>query len=217
MRLLKSKIFKMKKFIRRVVKTFKKLSDANFLTFGQNVTASMAAAVAIFPTPVPTLTDINAELGNYAELLQSAKNRDKVQVDLKNMSKFTLKTMLGQLADYVNTTTSDSTNLLKSGFQLNRIPQPLGLLEPTGLRLMDGMNSGELILKFKAVKGASSYLFQYTADATLAEGSWISIPATTAFYTFKGLTRGTTYYVRAIAVGGNQQVTYSAVVNRVSQ
>ena len=38
----------MKKFIRRVVKTFKKLADSNFLTFGQNVSVSMAAAVDIF-------------------------------------------------------------------------------------------------------------------------------------------------------------------------
>ncbi len=36
----------MKKFFRKVVKTFKKLSDANFLAFGRNVTSSMAAAVA---------------------------------------------------------------------------------------------------------------------------------------------------------------------------
>jgi hypothetical protein len=143
----------MKKFIRRVVKTFKKLSDSNFLTFGQNVTVSMAAAVDIFATPVPSITDINTELAKYAELLQSAKNRDKVQVDLKNLSKFTLKTMLGQLADYVNTTTSDSNSLLRSGFELNKLPQPIGLLEPTGLKLMDGANSGELTLKFKSGKG----------------------------------------------------------------
>jgi hypothetical protein len=44
----------MKKFIRRVIKSFKKLTDANLFTFGQNVTASMAAAVATFPTPVPS-------------------------------------------------------------------------------------------------------------------------------------------------------------------
>src|SRR5664279_3955625 len=121
--------------------------------------------------------------------------------------------MLGQLADYVNITTSDSNSLLRSGFELNKLPQPIGLLEPTGLKLMDGANSGELTLKFKAVKGASSYLFQYTADAALAEGSWISFPATTAYYTFKGLSKGTTYYIRTIAVGGNQNVTYSNVVN----
>ena len=207
----------MKKFIRRVVKTFKKLSDSNFLTFGQNVTVSMAAAVDIFPAPVPSLADINTELAKYEELLQSARNRDKVRVDLKNLSKLNLQTMLRQLADYVNTTTSDSASLLRSGFELNRVPQPIGMLEPTGLKLSDGANSGELTLKFKAVKGASSYMFQYTADAAQAEGSWISVPATTAYHTFKGLSKGTTYYVRAVAVGGNQQVTNSNVVNRVSQ
>lgn len=207
----------MKKFIRRVVKTFKKLTDANFLTFGQHVTVSMAAAVDIFPAPVPSLADINAELGNYADLLQTAKNRDKVQVDLKNMAKLTLKNMLSQLADYVNATTSDSASLLRSGFELNKVPQPIGLQEPTGLRLMDGPNSGQLTLKSKAVKGASSYLFQYNTDAALPEVSWVSIPSTTAYYTFKGLTKGTTYYVRVAAVGSNQQITYSNVVNRVSQ
>ena len=207
----------MKKFIRRVVKTFKRLSDANFLTFTQNVTASMAAAVDIFTTPVPALTDINTELTKYGELVQSAKSRDKVQVDMKNLSKFALMTMLSQLADYVNTTTSDSTNLLRTGFELNKLPQPIGLQQPKDLKLQDGANSGELTLKFKAVKGAASYLFQYTADAGLADAGWISIPATTTSCTFKGLSKGTTYYVRAVAVGGNQQVMNSNVVNRVSQ
>ncbi len=207
----------MKKFIRRVVKSFKRLSDSNFLTFGQNVTVSMAAAVDVFATPLPSLADLNAELVKYADLLQSATSRDKVQVDLKNISKFSVTAMLSQLADYVNATTSDSASLLRSGFELNKVPQPIGMLEPTGLKLSDGANSGELTLKFNAVKGASSYLFQYTADAGLAEGGWTSIPATTAYYPFKGLSKGITYYVRAVAVGGNQQVTYSNVINRVSQ
>src|SRR5665213_2799428 len=101
----------MKKFIRRVIKSFKKLTDANILTFGQNVTASMAAAVATFPTPVPSLVDINAELVKYAELLQTSASRDKVQVQLKNISKFALNQMLTQLADYVNTTTTDPAAL----------------------------------------------------------------------------------------------------------
>jgi hypothetical protein len=207
----------MKKFIRRVVKTFKKLADSNLLTFGQNVTVSMAAAVDVFPTPVPALLDINEELQRYEDLLQSAKNRDKVQVNLKNMSKFALNSMLSQLADYVNATTTESSNLLKSGFELNKVPEPIGLLEPTGLRLFDGVNSGEIILKFKAVKGASSYLFMYTIDPALTEGSWVSFPATTSSYTFKGLTKGVTYYIRVAAVGRNQQVTNSIVVSRVSQ
>ena len=207
----------MKKFIRRVIKSFKRLSDANILTFGQNVTASMAAAVATFPTPVPSLADINAELVKYAELLQTSASRDKVQVQLKNISKFALTRMLSQLADYVNTTTTDSAALASSGFVLNKMPQPITITHPENPMLTDGDGSGKLTFKFKAVKGASSYLFQYTSDATLQENSWISFPATTTYFTFTGLTKGTIYYCRVMAVGANQQVKSSIVLNRISQ
>ena len=142
----------MKKFIRRVIKSFKRLSDANILTFGQNVTVSMAAAVTTFPTPVPSLADINAELVKYAELLQTSASRDKVQVQLKNISKFALTRMLSQLADYVNTTTTDSAALASSGFVLNKMPQPITISHPENPVLTDGDGSGKLTFKFKAVR-----------------------------------------------------------------
>ncbi|MDE3182926.1 MAG: fibronectin type III domain-containing protein [Bacteroidota bacterium] len=177
----------------------------------------MAAAVASFPTPVPSLESINTELANYANLLQTSASRDKVQVQLKNISKFTLTQMLSQLADYVNTTSTDSAILASSGFELNKLPQPITITAPENPTLYDGSGSGQMVLKFKAVKGASSYVFQYTSDATMEENSWISNPATTTSYTFTGLTKGTTYYCRALAVGANQQVTTSIVLNRISQ
>ncbi|MGN6298335.1 MAG: hypothetical protein ACTHM7_16210 [Ginsengibacter sp.] len=136
----------------------------------------MAAAVAPFPTPVPSLESINTELGNYAELLQTSASRDKVQVQLKNKSKFTLKQMLGQLADYVNGITTDPALLASSGFDLNKLPQPITITAPENPTLTDGSNGGQLVFKFKAVRGASSYLFQYTTDATLQENSWVSYP-----------------------------------------
>ena len=207
----------MKKFFRKVVKTFKKLADANLLTFGQNVTASMAAAVTTFPAPVPSLESINTELGNYAELLQTSASRDKVQVQLKNQSKFTLTQMLSQLADYVNSITTDAALLASSGFDLNKLPQPITITAPENPALSDNGSSGQLVLKFKAVKGASSYVFQYTTDATLQESSWVSFPATTTSFTFTGLTKGTTYYCRALSVGAYQQVKASIVLNRISQ
>jgi hypothetical protein len=150
---LKIKFNFMKKFIRRVVKAFKKLADSKFLTFGENVTAGMAAAVDVFTNPVPALAAINAELANYSTLIQTSASRDKVQVQLKNKSKFTLQLMLGQLADYVNTTTSDSADLSRTGFELNKLPQPITITAPTTLRLMDGENSGRGNYKVHEGKG----------------------------------------------------------------
>ncbi|HEV2831261.1 MAG TPA: hypothetical protein VGW31_04710 [Hanamia sp.] len=207
----------MKKFFRKVVKSFKRLADAKLLAFGKHVTVSMAAAVDIFPNPVPSLADINTMLGNFADLIQTAASRDKVQVELKKQARFNLLQMLSQLADYVNATTTDPALLIRSGFNLNKIPTPVELEAPTRLVLLDGPNAGELILKFRKARGASSYLHQYTIDALLTEDGWVSIPSTTTAYTFKCLTRGVTYYVRTVAVGSNQQLIKSIVVNRVSQ
>ncbi len=207
----------MKSNTRKVVKTFKQLADSKFLTFGQNVTSSMTDAAAVFPSPVPPLADITTALTNFGGLLLEAASRDKVAVQQKNQTKLVIKQMLSQLADYVNTTTTDPALLVQSGFELNKVPQPIAIAAPTRLELTDGGNAGELTLKFKAVKGAAGYLYQYTADATQPETSWVSTPGTTTRYTFTGLNRGTTYFVRAVAVGANQQVMNSGVVSRVSQ
>jgi hypothetical protein len=207
----------MKKFIRRVVKSFKRLSDANILAFGNNVTVSMAAAVDIFPNPVPPLAEINTGLTDFVGLIQTAASRDKVQVELKRQVRFNLLQMLSQLADMVNATTQDPALLIRSGFDLNKMPTPVELEAPTRLVLSDGPNSGEITLKFRRARGASSYLHQYTTDALLPEDSWVSIPSTITNHTFKGLTKGVTYYVRAVSVGRKQQLIKSIVVNRVSQ
>jgi hypothetical protein len=209
---------KMKKYLRKVVKTFKLLMDAKLLTFAPNVVSSMTAAVESFPTPTPALVDISNEIDTYSGLLQSAANRDKVQVALKNQSKKALLLMLSQLADYVNMVAQGNEVMLaESGFDLNKVPQPISMKAPTGLVLLDGGNTGELVLKFRRVAGALSYLYQYTTDPLLPEESWVSIAATTTSLTFTGLTKGVTYYCRVIAIGGYQQRMNSIVVNRVSQ
>jgi hypothetical protein len=208
----------MKTYLRKVVKFFKQFADSKLLTFAQHVTASMATAVAEFPSPTPTLAEVNAELANYATLLQTAAGRDKVQVSLKNQSKQTLLLMLSQLADYVNLTAQgNDATLTMSGYELNKVPEPVKLTAPVGVALTDGGNSGELVLKCKSVPGASSYKFEYTTDVTLEENSWESITATTTAFMFTGLTKGATYYCRVVAVGSNKQQMNSIVVNRISQ
>ena len=107
--------------------------------------------------------------------------------------------------------------LTQSGYDLSKVPEPIIMKAPGGLVLRDGSNSGELILKFKRVAGALSYLYQYTSDPPLAESNWVSTAATTTTFTFRGLTKCTNYYCRVVAIGCNQQLINSMVVSRVSQ
>lgn len=208
----------MKKHVRKVVKTFKQLADAKQLTFAQHVVASMAIAVESFPAPTPALATISNEINNYANLLQQSAGEGKTPVVLKNQSKRTLRQMLSQLADYVNMMAQGNEVMLtKSGYDVSKVPQPIIMKAPERLVLRDGSNRGELVLRFKRVKGALSYLYQYTTDPLLAESSWVSVAATTTSFTFTGLTKCANYYCRVVAIGCKQQLVKSMVVSRVSQ
>jgi hypothetical protein len=208
----------MKKYLRKVVKYFKELADAKLLAFARHVVASVAAAGESFPNPTPALAVISVEIDTYANLLQLSAGEGKVQIALKNKSKQTLLQMLSQLADYVNMTAQGNEVVLtKSGYELSKIPEPIIMKAPEHLVVCDGNNSGELVLKFKRVKGALSYLYQYTTDPLLSESSWVSKAATTTSFTFTGLTKCTNYYCRVVAIGCKKQSVNSIVVSRVSQ
>ena len=208
----------MKKYSRKVVKSFKQLADAALLAFARNVVASVAGAADSFPDPRPALAAISAEIDNYANLLQLSAGEGKVHIALKNQSKQTLRQLLSQLADYVNMLAQGNEVVMsKSGYDVSKMPEPIIMRAPERLVLRDGSNSGELVLKFKRVTGALSYLYQYTTDRLLAESSWVSIAATTTSFTFTGLTTCTNYYCRVVAIGCKQQLVKSIVVSRVSQ
>ncbi len=208
----------MKKLIRRAVKTFKKYADAVLLRFGRTVSGAMAAAPDVFPNPSPALKELDDALDGYEVVLGKAASRDRTQVPLKNKARSTVVSLLSQLTDYVNLVClGEVTLLVQSALLLNKVPEPVTLKNPHRLVLSDGTNDGQIWMKFRSVKGAASYLFQYSATPDMAAAGLVSIPATTTSYLFTGLNKGTTYYFRSVAVGSNGQLAFSIVVNRVSQ
>ena len=73
-----------------------------------------------------------------------------------------------------------------------------------------------MLIKIKKVTGALSYLFQYTTDPQMAEGSWKPIYETRVKCLFTGLVSGTRYYFRVGAIGPRKQLLFSDVVNKVA-
>jgi hypothetical protein len=83
------------------------------------------------------------------------------------------------------------------------------------LKVENGLSSGQLFVTVKAVKGAYAYLHEYTTDASLAPGSWVTTNSTASRYTFNNLQPGTVYYCRVGAIGSNNQLLYSDAVSRM--
>ncbi len=201
--------------MKRTINSFITLSDGNLESKTHSIISNMTGN-ANFPTPTPTLAVVEAAADNYSSALVKALTGNRADVADKNAKRAELENVLRSLCTYVNLTANgDVTKLLTSGFDVSKDPQPVVLTRPENLRVENGAASGTLLVSVKAVKGAHAYFHEYTTDATMAPGSWVSTTGTTSRMQFANLQPGTTYYCRVGAVGTNNQLLYSDPVSRM--
>ena len=159
---------------------------------------------------------LQAAADAYTAALVKAGTGNRADVADKNAKREVLVNLLRSLCRYVNLIADgDAAMLLTSGFDVSKDPQPVVITKPEIVRLEHGVASGQLVMSVKAVKGAYSYLHEYTTDVTLAPGSWVSTMSTSAKTTLSNLQPGTVYYCRVGAVGTNNQLLYSDTASRM--
>jgi hypothetical protein len=171
-----------------------------------------------FSTPNPPLATITTLVNDYEQLAGEAEDGgsfDKAERDSKAQE---LISAMHVLSAYVLMTANGSALVVESsGLKLSKTPSPSPSIEkPAGLQLTDGVNIGELLLKFTKVKGSKSYMYQISLDPT-DPAKWVTYYGTIRQNLFTGLESGKKYYVRVVAVGTDSQVVYSDVVSRIAQ
>jgi hypothetical protein len=121
---------------------------------------------ANFPTPVPSLTVVNAAATAFAGFLNAPTS--KANTVQKNQARVALTTQLVKLGSYVQATANgDMVKLLGSGFSLAKVPQKRGVLPPPENLQVQPSYATEIKIKVKRVPGADVYNFAYTpAPAT---------------------------------------------------
>lgn len=201
--------------MKKATTSFASLSDGNLESKTHEILTAMTGNTN-FPTPIPALVDVTAAATAYSTALTKAGTGNRIEVADKNAKRETLIGLLRSLSTYVNLVANgDATMILSSGFDLSKDRQPVVLTRPENIRVENGVASGSLLVSVKAVKGAYAYFHEYTTDATLAPGSWVSTSGTTSKMQFTNLQPGTVYYCRVGAVGTNNQLLYSDPVSRM--
>lgn len=199
----------------------KALSNFNRLTDGAleakcHLIISSLTGNAAFPTPIPTLAEIEAASDDYSSALVTAGTGNRSDIANKNAKRETVISLYNRLCTFVNLTANgNAALLLTTGFDVSKTPEPKVVTKPQNLKVMNGAAAGSLLVSVKRVPGAYSYVHQYTTDATLAPDSWVSTTGTTAKLLLTNLAAGTMYYCRVAAVGGNEQIMYSDTVARM--
>jgi hypothetical protein len=199
----------------RITTGFNSLSDSSFSDKAESIYESMNGN-ANFPSPIPALADVSAAVTAYSTALITAQSRDKNDVAIKNQNRDALTDVLTQLASYVMLTANgDRAMLVSSGFDLAKEPQPSPIAKPDNVQVVNGINAGELVVSVTAVKGAKSYVHQYTGDPVTAESDWMHVNSTSSKYTFRNLDSAKRYWCRVAAVGSYDQVVVSDPVSRI--
>ena len=200
--------FKVKMRTLKVNTSFKIKKDAEILQYGLTIIAAMKDN-ANFPTPTPTLDEVQMAVDDYQEKLAKASQKGSpLDISVKNESKKALAKVLKNLAFYVNAVGEGNLPvLLSSGFPLSA--QPIaGLLpeEPVRLRMTDGSLSGQIRFDFDKVDRAILYEYCYASERD-ANGDLIwsdrLTTSTSINNTLSPTQPGLTYYIRVRAVNRN--------------
>jgi len=201
----------------RITNGFEAMTDLDFLGKVRFILTEMTGN-ANFPTPDPSLASVTTLANEFEQAINDAEAGGSYDKSVRDSKKEELIDTMHNLGIYVLfTAKGDRLIAESSGFSIAKDPTPQPPIEkPGGLSLTDGANAGELLLLFRRVLGARSYLYQISLDP-LDESKWVTQHGTVRKNLFTGLESAKRYYVRVIAIGTNNQVVYSDVVSRVSQ
>jgi len=195
---------------------FKKMSDPTLETRSYQILTAMTGN-ANFPSPVPTLADMETTIGNFFDALSQCKDGDRLKVAIKNQKREALIDALHLWAAYVLfQSAGDSVKAASSGFRIGKTPAPAPpITKPENFRIENGSNPGELVGKVKREKGVITYLYQYATDAMLTQDNWQSVPCSKSSCIIADLQPGTKYNCRVAAIGPREQIMYSDTVARI--
>lgn len=202
----------------RIVTSWDRMTPVEIIAEARFIVSKMSGNIN-FPASTPPLATVTSQINEFEEANTEAEDGGSYDRSARDSKELELVNTMHTLAAYVLMQAAGSALVVESsGFKLAKNPSPVPPIEkPMGLRLTDGVNAGELFLKFTKVKGARSYMYQIAEGPLTDDTQWTTYYGTIRQNLFSGLTGGKKYWVRVAAVGTDGQVVYSDAVSRIAQ
>lgn len=141
--------------------------------------------------------------------------RDMAKIAYKNNVRALLIKKLKEVGEFViRESKGAELPLISSGFTLIKPVDEVILASPANFKIMPGPNPGEIIMKVNRVKGARSYLYEWTPAPLTSESVWQAIGDTKCKKVIKGLPLGVNYFFRMAIIGSNSQIIYTKPLSR---
>lgn len=196
-----------------------KLSVTDKIARGRHIVTKLTNNPS-FSDPHPSLTDVNAALDELETAfgnVQSARSEVTTRVGTQENAERKLDQLLTRLASYVESVAgNDNTLITGAGMEVKDSPSPATMpIAPQGLSATPGEHDGEIILSWKAVPNAYSYIIEFSLDPATAS-SWSQVGvATSASKAIANLTSGKRYWFRAKSIGAAGESGWSEHASKV--
>jgi len=178
------------------------ISAANMILKVAQIREEMEGNVN-FPTPSPTLLEIDDARDALAGAITDALNRDSAKVAIRKLKYAEMKYLLEQLGAYVQSESAgDAEKIISSGFEVVQQGGPIGPLPAATDMSATSAGIGSEKLNWNAVRGARAYIVELCTTDPAIEASWTLYAYTTqSRYTATGLTTGQLMWFRVKAIG----------------
>jgi hypothetical protein len=206
--------------MKKVALNLQNITVSNKIPFGRDV-AGKIDGNSNFPTPKPTVAEINTATDNLEEANNaavSAYQTAKEKTAELNKKENEFDTVMTKVGSYVETESNgDEQKILSAGLT----PKADGVHSEDVLPMPENLSATlsdekfDIDLQWDKVEGASSYAVEMTTDPS-DESSWkiVKIP-TKSSTTITGLTSGQRYHFRVSAVNANGQSAPSETASKV--
>ena len=173
---------------------------------------------ASFPSPEPTLKDLQGFIDALQTLDTAVNNGDNTQVAARDAARVALLNAVSSIGNYVNFTAKGNIPALdSSGYDMYKTKETMVLVPAKTLLVESKPNTNSLFITAKGGKGIKYIIYQYTTDAKMAEGSWVSLNCGYRKCTIENLVKAQEYIVRVQYFGSHGQNFISDTISRIVQ
>jgi hypothetical protein len=199
---------------KRLALSFKETNDSSLVIVGSRVHSSMTEN-EYFPDPGMLIIELGELTNQFNSAVAEAALGDRQKISVKNDVRALLIKKLKKVGEFVQDNANGAeTPLLSSGFPLIKPLDEIHLKDPRDFKILPGPNPGEIIMKVRGVKGARSYIYQWTPAPVTADSIWETLYDTRCKKVISGLPLGINYCFRMAAVGAHNQIIYTRVLSR---
>jgi len=173
-----------------------------------------------FATPQPAIADIQAASQALSDAYNDAnatRQLSYTKTAIQNQKEAELDSILTSLGNYVDNVSKGDESIIKSaGLSTKAKATPVGVpVQVLNLSADSTATQGQIVLKWKTVRGAKSYIVRQTTDISDA-GKWTQdLVVTKAAATINNLKSGTAYWFQVAAVGAAGQGPWSDPATKI--